>query len=191
MDDKHSKIKQYHKEGRALRTETTLHDPRDFGIGKRLHNLSSLRKVGFEANRRLLNVQRISHDAILGEAEFRRLNSTVEVFGQRAGPLRFGDPKVQTLLSVLLFRLLVRGFSNRDLREHWAPLLGTTPDSLTSGPMTYQLRRLRLIERIPKTHRYQLTGTGAIASDKYTKIYNRVLRPELGTLTNSTPSLKT
>lgn len=195
VDYKHSKIKQYHKEGRALRTETTINDPRDFGIGKRLQNLSALRKIGFEANRRLLNVQRISHDAILGEAEFQRLNSTVEVSGQRAGPLRFGDPKVQTLLSVLLlFRLLVRGFSNRDLREHWAPLLGTTPDSLTSGQMTYQLRRLRLhglIERIPKSHRYQLTASGAIAIDKYTKIYNRVLRPELATLTNSTPSLKT
>ena len=36
VDDKHSKIKQYHKEGRALRTETTINDPRDFGIGKRL-----------------------------------------------------------------------------------------------------------------------------------------------------------
>ena len=57
VDDKHSKIKQYHKEGRALRTETTINDPRDFGIGKRgigkrLHNLSALRKVGLEANRR-------------------------------------------------------------------------------------------------------------------------------------------
>jgi predicted MarR family transcription regulator len=63
--------------------------------------------------------------------------------------------------------------------------------------MTYQLRRLRLhgliglIERIPKTHRYQLTTRGGIAIDKYTKIYNRVLRPELATLTNSPPSLKT
>lgn len=194
VDYKHSKIKQYHKEGRALRTETTINDPRDFGIGKRLQNLSALRKVGFDANRRLLNVQRISHDAILGEAEFQRLNSSVEVSGQRAGPLRFGDVKVQTLLSVLLlFRLLVRGFSNRDLREHWAPLLGTTPDKLTSGQMTYQLRRLRLhglIERIPKTHRYQLTATGALAIDKYTKIYNRVLRPELATTTKSPPHSK-
>ena len=34
VDYKHSKIKQYHKEGRALRTETTINDARDFGIGK-------------------------------------------------------------------------------------------------------------------------------------------------------------
>ena len=35
IDYKHTAIKQYHKEGRALRTETTINDTRDFGIGKR------------------------------------------------------------------------------------------------------------------------------------------------------------
>jgi hypothetical protein len=35
VDYKHTGIKQYHKEGRALRTETTINNPRDFGIGKR------------------------------------------------------------------------------------------------------------------------------------------------------------
>ena len=36
VDNKHSKFKQYHKEGRALRTETSINGPRDFGTGKRL-----------------------------------------------------------------------------------------------------------------------------------------------------------
>ena len=62
VDYKHSRIKQYHKQGRALRTETTINDTRDFGIGKRLHNLPALREIGFTANRRLLDVQRISAD---------------------------------------------------------------------------------------------------------------------------------
>ncbi|HEV3259499.1 MAG TPA: hypothetical protein VG013_21720, partial [Gemmataceae bacterium] len=48
IDYKHSRIKQYHKEGRALRTETTSNDTRDFGIGKRLSNLAALRQVGFQ-----------------------------------------------------------------------------------------------------------------------------------------------
>ena len=30
-------------EGRALRTETTINDARDFRVGKRLHNLPALR----------------------------------------------------------------------------------------------------------------------------------------------------
>jgi hypothetical protein len=34
IDYKNAKIKQYHKEGRALRTETTLNDTRDFGIAE-------------------------------------------------------------------------------------------------------------------------------------------------------------
>jgi hypothetical protein len=133
IDYKHSRIKQYHKEGRALRTETTINDTRDFGIGKRLCNLPALRQVGFQANRRLLDVQRISQDCAVGEDAFRRVNEPVEVNGQRASGLRFADAAVQALLSVLLmFRLTPRGFSNRDLRDHWAPLLGKAPDDMTT-----------------------------------------------------------
>jgi len=65
-DYKHTTIKQYHKEGKALRTETTINDTHDFGIGKRLTNLPALREIGFQANRRLLRVQTISHDPIVG-----------------------------------------------------------------------------------------------------------------------------
>jgi hypothetical protein len=62
VDYKNSRIKQYHKEGRALRTETTINNTRDFGIGKLLKNLSALRQVGVQANRSLLDVQTISHE---------------------------------------------------------------------------------------------------------------------------------
>jgi hypothetical protein len=102
VDYKHTRIKQYHKEGRALRTETTINDARDFEIGKRLSNLSALRKVGFQANRRLLDVQRISHDCAIGDAAFARVSRPVTVEGQRAAALRFADPVVLALLSVLV-----------------------------------------------------------------------------------------
>jgi hypothetical protein len=32
IDYKNSTVKQYHKQGRALRTETTINDTRDFGL---------------------------------------------------------------------------------------------------------------------------------------------------------------
>src|ERR1700712_4831266 len=125
IDYKHSRIKQYHKEGRALRTETTVNNPRDFGIGKRLTNLPALRQVGFGANRRLLDVQRVSHDCQLGEAAFAQVTQPITVDGQRAAALRFEQARVQSLFSALVvFSLLPTGFSNRDLREHLAPLLG-------------------------------------------------------------------
>ena len=57
---KHSKVKQYFKEGRALRTETTVNDPYDFGIG-RLLKADELEGVvstlGHEINERLLDAE--------------------------------------------------------------------------------------------------------------------------------------
>jgi len=183
IDYKHSRIKQYHKEGRALRTETTINDARDFGIGKRLRNLPALRAVGFQANRRLLDVQTISHDCAVGEEAFRQVNEPVVIQGQRASALRFADVAVQALFSALLvFRLLPRGFSNRDLRDHWAPLLGRSAQTMTQGQMSYHLRRLRLhglIERIPQSHRYRVTDSGWRTALFCTRCYNRILRPGL------------
>jgi hypothetical protein len=180
VEYKHTKLKQYHKEGVALRTETTINDTRDFGIGKRLHNLPALREVGFNANRRLLDVQRISHNPDIGEIAFNQHAEPCVIHGQRAPALRFTDPRVQALLSaIIVFRLQPDGFTNRDLREHLAPLLGIPSGSLSAGRMTYDLRRLRLhglIERIPGTHRYQLTDLGLRNALFFTRAYNRILR---------------
>jgi hypothetical protein len=183
VDYKKSRIKQYHKEGRALRTETTINDTRDFGIGKRLKNLPALRQVGFQANRRLLDVQTISHDCAVGEDLFRQVTQPREVAGQRASALRYGDHFVLALLGALLvFRLLPRGFCNRELKEHLAPLLGEEPGALTQGRMTYQLRRLRLhglVERQAGTHRYAVTDLGLRVALLFTRSYSRVVRPGL------------
>ena len=183
VDYKSTKIKQYHKEGRALRTETTINNPYDFKINKGLNNLPALREIGFQANRRLLHVQRLSHDCLIGEEVFRRVNDPVLVNGQRASALRFADPLVQALFSALLvFRLLPRGFSNRELRDHWAPLMGKAPQSITPGQMTYHLRRLRLhglIARVPKSHRYRITPSGGRTILFCSRCHNRLFRPGL------------
>ncbi len=88
IDYKHSRIKQYHKEGRALRTETTVNNTRDFRIGKRLKNLPASRLIGFQANRRLLHVQQISHNCLLGEEAL----PTSEGFRPAGGRLAFHRP---------------------------------------------------------------------------------------------------
>ena len=163
VDYKNTRIKQYHKEGRALRTETTINNTRDFGIGKLLKNLPALRQIGFQANRRLLDVQTISHDCSIGEDAFDQVVRPIQVEGQRASALRFGDARVQALLSVLvLFSFLLRGFTNYEMRALLARLLGLDPAHYPVGRMTYDLRRLRLhglIQRIPHSHRYELTPT--------------------------------
>ena len=191
VDYKHTKIKQYHKLGQALRTETTINDTRDFGVGRRLQNLPALREIGFNANRRLLDVQRTSADCHIGEAAFAQVCAPVVRHGQRGPALRFGDPRVQALLSVLVvFRLLPHGFSNRDLRAHLAPLLGLNPSAMTAGQMTYDLRRLRLhqiIERGPHTNRYHVTPFGLQVAVFFTRTHNRLLRTGLSQICDPLP----
>jgi hypothetical protein len=177
-DYKNCRIKQYFKENRALRTETVINNTYDFGIRKRLHNLSALRQVGFQANRQLLNVQMTSHDCAIGDQVFQQMQQPIEVDGQRASGLRFGDMRVQTLLTALATLMCIPGgFRNRDLRSVLAPILAHSR-SITPGQMSYELRRLRLhglIERVPKSHCYQVTAFGIQVTLFYTRVYNRVL----------------
>ena len=183
VDYKHSRIKQYHKEGRALRTETVINDTYDFDVGRRLGNLEDLKTIGFTANRRLLGVQRLSHDATIGADVLDELHRPVCIDGQRASALRFGDRRVQALFAALLrFDLLPQGFRNRELREAVASLCGLSLDDYGAGRMTYDLRRLRLrglIERLPGTRRYQLTGEGLCVALAYHRTQARVLGPVL------------
>ena len=193
VDYKTTRIKQYHKEGRALRTETTINNTRDFGIGKLLKNLPALRQVGFQANRRLLDVQKVSHDCSIGEDAFDRVVRPTEVDGQRASALRFGDKRVQALFAVLVvFRLPLRGFTNQEMRALLAQLLGLDPANYPIGRMTYDLRRLRLhgiIERIAHSHRYQLTQDGLRIALFFSRTYARLLRPKLAEIMPSAPPL--
>ena len=180
---KNARIKQYHKENRALRTETTINNTYDFGIGRRLHNLPALRQIGFAANRRLVEVERLSHDCILSEDTLRTIDRPVTVGRQRASGLRFADPRVQSLLhALILFRQLPQGFRAADLRQHLAALSGDDPATISQGAVTYQLRRLRLhglIERTPSSFRYRITDFGLRVALFFTRAYNRLLRPGL------------
>jgi hypothetical protein len=196
VDYKNAKIKQYHKQGRALRTETTINDTRDFGLSKRLTNLPTLRQVGFTANRRLLGVQRLSHDPIHGARALTNLTAPIITdAGTRIPGLRFADTRVHALLQALLVhRLLPHGFTNRELRTLIAPLLGTTTEHITPGKMTYDLRRLcahGLIARIPHTRRYQVTDTGLSHALLLTHAHDHLLRAGLAQLTDPDPPAST
>jgi hypothetical protein len=192
---KNTRIKQYHKENRALRTETTINNTYDFGIGKRLHNLPKLREIGFTANRRLLEVERMSHDCILSEDTFQAINRPVAAGRQRASGLRFADQRVHPLLhALILFRQLAQGFRAADLRQHLAALSGADEASISQGAITYQLRRLRLhglIERVSSSFRYQVTDFGFRVALFFTRTYNRILRPGLAAALPALRAVKT
>ena len=91
---KHSGVKQYFKENRALRTETTINDPHDFDVAKDLSNWMYLRKLAAAINRRLLDTERLSQDCLLSAESFNRVSQpTVAADGKRAPGLRFGQPR--------------------------------------------------------------------------------------------------
>ena len=183
---KNTHLKQYHKTGRrgaGLRTETTINNTYDFGVGRLLGNLPKLREIGFAANRRMLEVEKASHDCRVGAQTFEMLQSPATVEGQRASALRFGDARVQALFAVLLLLCLqLEGFRNRQLRPLLAQMLGLEENNISPGRVSYELRRLRLhglIERIEGTHRYHLTAEGLRTVVFYQRTYAGVIRPGL------------
>ncbi len=183
VEYKSSHVKQYFKEQRALRTETTINNPTDFYVAKAVGNLSHLRDLGDQVNRKLLEVERVSHQCVLTQDALDRLQRPTIEAGQRTSALRFGDPRVMALFQAITgFAHLPRGFRNRDLRPRVEALLGR---AYSTAQMTYDLRRLRLkglIHRIPKTHRYTATSYGLKVAFFAAKLYLRILRPEWAAL---------
>jgi len=174
-------LKQYFKENRALRTETTINDPKDLGVAKDISNFASLQLLGRDINRRLLDVQRSSQNCALSSETVDSITQpTVTPDGQRAPGLRFGDPRVMALLWALtLFAHLPTGFTNATLRSHVSVLLG---DDVCYRPnqMTYDIRRLSrkgIIQRLGHSRRYTLTSYGRNVVLFFTKLDARVFRP--------------
>src|ERR1700751_763046 len=176
---KHSRIKQYLKDSRAMRIETVVNAPRDLGCNARLPNLDELQAKARAANRRILETERAGPGTVLASPAFERIaHPSVHDDGRRTPALRFGDPRVMALAGALCSTpLAATGITNKSLR---ALMTGLTHPPYTPAHMTYDLRRLRLaglIRRIEHTNRYILTPDGTRFAIFYTKLHNRLLRP--------------
>ena len=175
---KHSRVKQYLKEGKAFRVETVINKPSDIGILARIEHLPELITKARAVNHRLLMIERAGQGCAIGSALFERIHQPYIREGQRTGALRFGDPRAMALTGALCCVVhAVTGFTNKSLRGLVAGLLGT---NYTTAQMTYDLRRLRvhgLIERVPHTNTYTVTHDGIRVAVFYTKVHSRLLRP--------------
>jgi hypothetical protein len=186
---KHSKVKQYLKEGRALRTETTINDPGDFGVGRTLNaeNWLALIRIGRETNERLMSAQLAACDCAPDSTTLQRVVSPSTHDGLKAPALRFGEQRVMALLSCLCsYRHLFAGLTNKSLRELVAALI----PGYNARQMTYDLRRLRrkgLIRRVDGSQRYELTDHGRRIAVFFTKTYTRILNPSLSELDPQLP----
>ena len=181
-----SRLKQYFKEGRALRTETVICDTHDFGIGRRVcaKNWYGLRAVGESANQRLCDAEAADAQPSPDVVTFCQVTRpSCNDDGLYAAGLRFGDQRVMAVLAALVgFCHLVAGFANKQLVERVRGLLDAT---YSPRQATYDLRRLRrkgLIVTVAGAHRYQLTRLGRRVAVLFTKTYGRVLAPGLSAL---------
>jgi hypothetical protein len=87
---RHSRIKQYLKDGRAMRIETVINHPRDLGCNARLPNLEDLQTKARACNRRILDAERVGQGCVLASPAFERIAhppSTRRV----AGPQPYGS----------------------------------------------------------------------------------------------------
>ena len=179
---KSSRIKQYLKDGRALRIETVINSPDDLRCHRRLVHLDELQARARAVNRRLLDTERVGQGCVLASPAFERIaRSTLTEDGRKTPALRFGDLRVQALAGALATTMLaVTGITNKSLRALMTGLLDGT--AYTMNQASYDLTRLRvngLITRIPGRNLYRLTSDGLRFAIFYTKLYNRLLGPLL------------
>jgi hypothetical protein len=157
-----SRIKQYLKDGRALRIETVINSPDDLGCARRLLHLDELQHRARACNRRLLDAERVGQGSVLASPAFERIaRPSVTTDGRRAPALRFGDPRVQALAGALTTTMFaVTGITNKSLRALMPRLFG---DTYSMNQASYDLALLRLnglIRRVPGHNRYTLTRDG-------------------------------
>lgn len=179
---KSNKLKQYFKEGRALRSELTVNHAPDFGAGKTLNteNFNTLCEAGRQTINRLFRVETLCQDPLVSSDKIGAIESAAEVAGRRVSPLLRSNPRVRALFSAIIAcHLIARGFRNRDLRVRVAHLLGKDPKEITTNQMTYDLRRLRghgIVKKVEGTHRYEVTEEGLQLALFISRVEQRVYR---------------
>ena len=176
---KSSRLKQYLKDGVALRIETVINSPKDLRCNRRLENLPELQDKARAINDRLLHTETASQGTVLVSPVIERITRpTVTGDGRKAPALRFGDLRVQALAGAIAAMLFtVPGITNKTLR---GLMTGQLHRPYSMNQASYDLARLArndLIQKIPDRNRYTLTSDGLLFACFYTRVYDHVLRP--------------
>jgi hypothetical protein len=175
-------IKMYDKQGRVLRIETTLNNPRDLRVFRRKEGdrrgrqaWRVLRRSVADAHRRAEVCQAANERYLASLAAAETPTPLGELTADLGQPVRWNRQRVRALNplapndAALLETIgrgefLVNGFRNRDLRTHlFAPAADARAARRQSSAVTRKIRLLRahgLIRKVPRTHRYLLSEKG-------------------------------
>jgi len=174
-------IKMYDKEHSVLRVETTLLNPKDFKVyrpkqddpqgesawrqmRKGVADLHRRAQVSQAANARYLEqLASVDDETTVAEVSHsvcRRIRENGRSW-RALNPL--GEDDAQLLGAVARGEFAINGFRNRDLMACLNPGTPLSDHRRRSTQITRKLKLLRmhgLIQKVPKTHRYQLTPIG-------------------------------
>ncbi len=177
-------IKQYNKQDAGLRTETSTHDVREFGIKKGLHHLPYLLHCMDNCNKRLLRWQDTIDRTTISSGFVEKLGQpTVREDGQRVAGLQLHNPRLYLVLAaVLQFSPVITGFRSRELRSYLQRRFGLSPDEYTASQLRYDLLKLRgkgWIGKLKRKTLYVLTPKGISEGTALLKL-NECLNGVLG-----------
>lgn len=174
-------VKMYDKQATVLRVETTINDPRDLKVRRPKEGASGgaktwqrLRKGVADLHRRAAVSQKSNERYLESLATVDASASLDEVVqpvceavvwkGRRVRGLRpFEAADAALLAAIGRGEFALNGFRNRDLRVLLYGEADAAEVRRQAAHVTRQLRQLRahgLIQKVPTTHRYQLTDRG-------------------------------
>lgn len=174
--------KQYVRDVELLRTEPATNNVYDYGVNKGVENLPQLRDKLSAIVDNYHNVQQDILETFVDRGQLRKLaEPTVLPNGKRIPGLKLDHPRQLALMHALVrFAHIASGgtFTTQDLFPHTVEALGNSQYSLAS--LRYDLSKLRakgLVQKVPRSRRYQLAAKGYSICVVFLKLFERVYAP--------------
>lgn len=193
-------VKMYDKGGSILRVETTMANPADFKVlrprrdepeakpewlplRKGVADLHRRAEVSQRSNERYLDALSVVDDSTPLGTLLDAVAGPATWHDKRVRALRIGDPDdIALLAAISRGEFVTAGFRNRDIRLLLHPKTAKADAAEVrrlAARVGRQLRMLRahgIVQKIPKTHRYQLTAKGHALTAALTAMRSATLK---------------
>ena len=180
----HGSLKQYVRDHLCLRTEPATNDVTAYGVKKAVENLPQLRDRLSSVCDNYLNVQQDILESFVDRGQLHSLTQpTILPSGKRIPGLKLDHPRQLALMHALVcFAHIAAGntFTTAELYPYVLAALQMSADQYSLASLRYDLRKLRakhLIEKLPKSRRYQLRPQGYSICLVFLKLFERVYSP--------------
>ncbi len=177
-------VKQYVRDHVLLRTEPASNNVNDYGCKKAVEHLPELRQKMSSVIDNYHNVQQDILETFVDRGQLRKLaQPTVLPSGKRIPGLKLDHPRQLAVMhSLVRFANIAGGgwFTTTDLYAPALDALGLSEAQYSLASFRYDLSKLRakgLVEKVPRSRRYQLIGKGYSICVVFLKLFERVYAP--------------